>query len=88
MHELIAPRPLRLTSAPVFTHHSHSSSASSLIRPKPSVRLVSAPPTDAFARITLAEGYNDDESIDRDRPASAYDDVDPVAAPRDSASPR
>ncbi|KAF8509543.1 hypothetical protein JB92DRAFT_2945549 [Gautieria morchelliformis] len=88
MHELIAPRPLRLTSAPSFTHHSHSSPASSLIRPKPSVRLVSAPPADAFARITLSENCDNDQPIDRDRPASAHDDADPVAASRDAACSR
>ena len=88
MHaDLIAPRPLRLT-APAFAHHSHSTPASSLIRPQPAVRLVSAPPPDAFARIILPEDDDDDHSVDRDRPFPAYDDADSPMSPRDAASPR
>ncbi|KAF8590443.1 hypothetical protein K439DRAFT_1627725 [Ramaria rubella] len=83
MHDLVAPRPLRLNSAPSFAHHSYSS----FIRPKSSVRLVSAPPTDAFARISL-EGNDDDQIAERDRSSSAYDEADSLATPRDSASPR
>jgi hypothetical protein len=88
MHELIAPRPLRLTSVPPFAHHSHSIPVASMVRPKPSVRLLSAPPTEAFARITLTEDCDDDQGIDRDRPTPAYDDADLMVTPRDNASPR
>lgn len=83
MHELVAPRPLRLTSTPAFVLRSPTSSPR--IRRKPSIRLIAAPPTESIARISLAEGSEDAPSAEAERSSSAMDDVEVL---REAPSPR
>ncbi|GJJ12266.1 hypothetical protein Clacol_006507 [Clathrus columnatus] len=86
MQELIAPRPLRLTATPSFAFYSpsHTSSSSSFIRSRhSSVRILSSPSADAFARISLSDGNDTEYATDRDRSSVGLDDNDvPPSSPR------
>lgn len=87
MQDLIAPRPLRLAAMPSFAFYStsHTSSPPSYIRSRQSsVRLVSSPSAEAFARISLSDGNDAEHSIDKDRPSTVIEDTDTPA----SSSPR